>query len=53
MYKSYPWYCMICNRAFLGGMGKASHYRGKKHKENFAEIQARVATKPKDGKKEE
>jgi len=42
-YKSYPWYCMVCDRWFQGGMGRASHYRSKKHKENAAKLQARNA----------
>jgi len=37
-YKSYPWYCGICNRSFQGGMGRASHRRGKKHQENLAKL---------------
>ena len=54
MYKSYPWYCMVCDRMFHGGMGRASHHRGKKHKENLAKLQAmNLATKPKDGKVQE
>ena len=49
MYKSYPWYCMVCDRMFHGGVGRASHHRGKKHKENLAKLQAmNLATKPKD-----
>ena len=38
VYKSYPWHCSVCNRDFQGGMGKASHYRGKPHKQKLAEL---------------
>lgn len=33
-YKSYPWYCMVCDRWFKSGMGRAAHYRGKQHQAN-------------------
>ena len=42
VYKAHPWYCMVCDRDFIGGMGRASHYRGKKHKENLEKKKAQT-----------
>lgn len=44
-YKSYPWYCMVCDRWFQGGLGRAAHYRGKKHKENKEKLKQKYIRK--------
>jgi len=33
---------MVCDEWFKGGMGKPSHYRGKKHKENIVKLKQKV-----------
>ena len=37
------WHCATCNRNFQGGLGRASHYRGKKHKENAEKLKEKIA----------